>query len=1044
MSKISDSISHENHMDYLEENRLYVHNVLESALTLSDFQKNINQKSSPQKILEETQQRIRNLISFQATALFLVDEDNSDFALSTYQPFHSKKIIEKEVDYLIDKGFFGWAIRERRGVLIESKDKSNRALLHVLATNSRIRGMFIGFLPVKTQTIPETFRPLLSIILLNTANALESLDLHDMIHKQNMILEEKIKERTGELEQRVKQLNQLVQTLNQAEKELQESEEKFRSLVDLIGDWVWETDEHGLFTYADPKIKDFLGYEQEDLIGKHFRRFMPEDEGKRISSFFMHTTGKPKPFSRFENIQIHKDGHPVVIETSGTPAFDAEGKLTGWRGINTDITKRKNAEDALKKARKAAEDANATKSEFLANMSHEIRTPMNGIVGMLQYLKDTKLDPDQKDGLNVIRKSSDSLLGLINDILDISKIEAGKLKIEHIPFNLRITVEDVVDTIAMRASEKRLETISLIESDVPVFLKGDPGRLRQVLLNLMGNAVKFTEKGDVTIRVSVVQQQKEETILQFEVADSGTGIPPDRVQAVFESFEQADGSTTRKHGGTGLGLAISKQLAEMMDGKITAESKEGEGSTFIFTARFILDTQAGTRDTETDLHVDTKGIRVLIIDNNKINQRVCSIMLESLGCRTATAGNGLEGIKDLRLAAEQKDPFKIALVDQVMPGLNGEKTALEIKADPLIRDTILIIQTPMGSRGDVRRLKKIGVKGYLVKPIRQDQFQKAIVSALASEDGDPVEPTPMITRHSIAEANYEDTTILLVEDHPINQKVATKILQKHGVGVSIAENGQKAIQALDASNFDLVLMDIQMPVMDGYIATKEIRRIEQRSGGHVPIIAMTANAMKGDREKCLTAGMDDFIPKPIIEKDLFEVLGRWISIEGHKILEPVADLARPGIVDKNKGAPGTRESVEGYDLGPILDKFENDKAFFHELAEIYITDTPQSIKQLRHSLKHNDAATVEREVHKLKGSSGNFGVRGLYNLFVQLQELVKQNKLGEAAEVLSKAAIMYGQVELALKKLLEKSRDEDFKSRETKSHSKNQHQTSDT
>ena len=1044
MRKSDDSRPYENYMDYLEENRLYVHNVLESALTLSDFQKDINQKSSPQKILEETQQRVRNLISFQATALFLVDEDNSDFVLSAYQPFHSRKEIEKEVDYLIDKGFFGWAIRERRGVFIESKEQSNRILLHVLATNSRIRGMFVGFLPVKTQKIPETFRPLLSIILLNTANALESLDLYDVIHKQNMALEEKIEERTEELEQRVTQLNQLIKTLNQAEKELQESEEKFRSLVDLIGDWVWETDENGRFTYADPKIKDFLGYEQKDLIGKHFRRFMPVDEGRQVSSVFMLQTGKPMPFSRFENIQIHKNGHPVVVETSGTPAFDADGKLIGWRGIDTDITERKKAEDALKQARKAAENANAAKSEFLANMSHEIRTPMNGIIGMLQYLKDTDLDPDQKDGLDIIRKSSDSLLGLINDILDISKIEAGKLEMEHIPFNLRITVEDVVDTIAMRASEKRLETVSLIESDVPVFLKGDPGRLRQVLLNLMGNAVKFTEKGDITTRISVVQQQEEETILQFEVVDSGVGIPQDRVQAVFESFEQADGSTTRKHGGTGLGLAISKQLVEMMNGEITAESKEGKGSTFTFTARFMLDTQAGTQSPESDLRVDTEGIRVLIIDDNKINQRVCGIMLEALGCRTTAVNSGLEGIESLRMAAEEKDPYKIALVDQVMPGLNGEKTAREIKADPLIMDTILIMQTSMGSRGDVRRLKKIGVKGYLVKPIRQDQFQKAIVSALASEDENPAGPSPMITRHSIAEADYEDITALLVEDHPINQKVATKILQKHGVRVSIAENGQKAIQALDASNFDLVLMDIQMPVMDGYIATKKIRNMEQGSGQHVPIIAMTANAMKGEREKCLAAGMDDFVPKPIIEEDLFEVLDRWINIEGHKTLETVKVLESTDILDKNKGDAEATAGAEGYDLSPILAKFKNDKAFFHELAEIYITDTPKGIKRLKNALENNDAAIVEKEVHKLKGSSGNFGVRGLYKLFVQLQELVRENNLGEAAKVLSRATVMYGQVELAFKQHLEKSQGQNFRSVKTGPQSKNHQQAPDT
>ncbi len=843
-------------------------------------------------------------------------------------------------------------------------------------------------------------------------------DRDSKLEQYSQHLEDQVSLRTCELSKANEELKEEMEERSRTSKALRVSEEKFRSLVDLTSDWIWEIDRNGVFTYAAPSINDFLGYGVDDVLGKTLMSFMPEEEQIRVPLFVKDCVEKKAEIVRFENIQIHKDGRRLVIETSGIPMLDSGGNLLGWRGIDTDITERKEFEETLKQARKDSEDANKAKSEFLANMSHEIRTPMNGIIGMLQVLNDTQLDSEQVDALDVIKKSSNALLSLINDILDISKIEAGKLEMETIPFNLRITVEDVCETIAMRIIENPVETVCLIDSEVPVFLKGDPGRLRQILINLMGNSVKFTDEGDVTLRVYVEHEGKENVLLRFEVSDTGIGIPEDSIQKIFAAFSQADGSITRKYGGTGLGLAISKQFVLMMDGEISVDSKEGEGSIFRFTARFLIDEEAGTRDAEPDLKSDISGTRVLVIDDNKVNQLVCNMMLESLGCRTTVADSGLAGLEVLRKAAGEGDSFGLVLVDNIMPGMSGEETAEAIKADPLIKDVTIVMQTSLGSRGDVNRLQKIGVKGYLVKPVKQDQFQKAVFSALVHTDEGQGVSAQMITRHSIAEADYDDIIILLVEDQLLNQKVATKLLQKKGFKVIIAENGKKAVDALNLAHFDLVLMDIQMPVMDGFMATKEIRRIEQETGGHIPIIAMTANAMKGDRENYLAAGMDDFVPKPIIAEDLYETLARWINtIKGASV---ESEVVRAQIDDSDtKSVEFESSSEEDFDLSLLLAKFGEDKDFFHELAEIFIKDTPARMNELNCSLKNNAFEDVVQLAHKLKGTCGNFGITALYNLFSEIQDLGKDKSLDEAASIFSDATSLYAQVEVALKKSIE-------------------------
>jgi PAS domain S-box-containing protein len=661
-----------------------------------------------------------------------------------------------------------------------------------------------------------------------------------------------------------------------------------RTLLDNIPDNVYFKDRDSRFLMVSKTFTERFGNGRvESILGKTDFDIFTEEHARPAFDGEQRIIRTGEPIVNLAEKETKSDGTVSWGLTTKIPVRNHSGEIIGTLGVTKDITHLKETELELSRARDAALESSRAKSEFLANMSHEIRTPMNGVIGMTGLLLDTELAPTQREFAETIRNSADSLLTIINDILDFSKIEAGKLAFEMVDFDLVDAVEGALDMFAEKARQKGIELACDLPAAVPKRLIGDSGRLRQVITNLFGNAIKFTEKGEVVLRVAVESESDTHVLLSFSVKDTGIGIPAEVQSKLFHAFTQADNSTTRRFGGTGLGLAISKQLVEMMGGEITVHSEPGQGSTFRFTAR--LEKQRGPSEPEPSFYVrNLFDLKVLVVDDNATNRQILRHQLFAWKMQKGSAANGHEALDLLRAAVAEGKPYDLALLDMQMPEMDGMTLARAIKAEPAISPTRLIILTSMGFMHTRDELKAAGVDAYLVKPVKQSRLFDCLVDVLGRTAAEHVFAKP--SKHA-AQAEPADellhahhARILLAEDNIVNQKVALAQLKGLGFSADAVANGHEVLSALKQVPYDIIFMDCQMPEMDGYEASRTIRQAEQSGNiswkAPVYIVAMTANAMTGDREKCIAAGMDDYLSKPVRKAELQSALIQWFGPQG--------------------------------------------------------------------------------------------------------------------------------------------------------------------
>jgi CheY-like chemotaxis protein/HPt (histidine-containing phosphotransfer) domain-containing protein len=617
---------------------------------------------------------------------------------------------------------------------------------------------------------------------------------------------------------------------------------------------------------------------------------------------------------------------------------------------------------------------------------------MNGVIGMTGLLMDTDLNEEQQRYAEIVRVSSESLLGLINDILDFSKIEAGKLELEMLDFDLSSLLDDFAATLALRAHEKGLEFLCAADPGIPELLCGDPGRLRQILTNLAGNAVKFAHAGEVGVRVSLVAEDETSALLRFSVRDTGIGIPRDKLGLLFDKFSQVDASTTRQYGGTGLGLAISKQLAELMGGEVGVASKVDKGSEFWFTVR--LGKQADRGQADNSPPVDLHDVRVLIVDDNATNRDIQTPRLASWGMRPSEVADGPGALRALYQALDEKDPFRIAVIDMQMPGMDGETLGQAIKADPLLADTRMVMLTSLGIRGDARRFEEIGFAAYATKPIRHQELKGVLSLVLTERTG--MTPRPIATRYTAREMRTEfigsKARILLVEDNITNQQVALGILKKLGLRADAVANGAEALKALELLPYDLVLMDVQMPVMDGFEATRRIRNPQSPVKDHrIPIIAMTAHAIQGDREKCMEAGMDDYVSKPVSPQSLVEILVKWLPPETATTIKGTSKSHQK---INSVAAPATKTPV--FDRTVMMARLLGDEDLTNTVIEGFLLDIPRQIETLQGCLEAGNVLGAERQAHTIKGAAANVAGEALRTLAFEIEQAAHGGDLDTA------------------------------------------------
>ena len=753
-----------------------------------------------------------------------------------------------------------------------------------------------------------------------------------------------------------------------AEEALRASEKRFRDLFEDAPVAYHETDTEGIVRRVNRAECVLLGREPSQIVGKHAWELLAPEEQERSRSAMRGKLSREMQVEVVERDYVAADGSRHTMEIHASLIEDHNGRVVGIRSAKLDVTARKRAEAELKKAKDAAEAASRAKGEFLANMSHEIRTPMNAIIGMTELALNTELSTEQREFLGIVHDSAHSLLVLLNDILDFSKIEAGRFELESIGFSVRESLGQTLDTLALRAEEKGLELACHILPAVPDALVGDPGRLRQIVVNLVGNAIKFTDHGEVVVRVET-EDQSENVVLHFTVTDTGIGIPADKRQMIFEAFSQADTSTTRRYGGTGLGLAISSQLVAMMGGRIWVESVPGRGSAFHFTAQFGRAAEPAHAPRSREL-VHLEDLPVLVVDDNATNRRILEEMLTTWRMRPTLVASGAEALSELERARHCGTPYRLVILDALMPGMDGFMLAERIRNLDSEAPTLVMLSSAAHT-DHAERSRKCGVTRYATKPVKQSDLLDVIMTAL----GEPAAtPRPSFGDSAdSASASRRPLRILLAEDNEVNQKLAVRWLRKWGHTVVVAGNGREALARLDHEAFDLILMDVQMPEMGGLETTAVIRAKEKAGADRVPILAMTAHALKGDRERCLAAGMDGYIAKPIRPQEMFRAIENLTPRS-----EPVAARPDDDVLDRRE----------------VLYRFDDDMELLREAVQDFLDECPKRLAALRRALECGDCQAVSRLAHALKGSVGNFAARHAVDAAQRLETIGREGEIG--------------------------------------------------